>query len=96
MNMPNSIVLFNLKYSPNLGDGVIALCLENELRRHFVSWDVRSIDLAGRSEWTTPTGGCETDSGAVAASLISPMGGGSGRSNSPRNRIAPTTSAILQ
>ena len=57
--MPNSIVLFNLKYSPNLGDGVIALCLENELRRHFVSWDVRSIDLAGRSEWTTPTGGAK-------------------------------------
>ena len=27
-----------------------------QLRRHFVSWDVRSIDLAGRTEWTTPAG----------------------------------------
>jgi polysaccharide pyruvyl transferase WcaK-like protein len=65
--MQNSIVLFNLKYSPNLGDGVIALCLENELRRHFVSRDVHSIDLAGRTQWTTPTGGSKR---AAALSLL--------------------------
>ncbi len=55
--MPNTIALFNLKYSPNLGDGIIALCLEHELRRHFVSWNMRSNDLAGRTEWTAPTRG---------------------------------------
>jgi polysaccharide pyruvyl transferase WcaK-like protein len=55
--MRNTIALFNLKYSQNLGDGVIALCLEHELRRHFPLWDVRSIDLAGRSEWATSKGG---------------------------------------
>ncbi len=57
--MPNSAALFNLKYSQNLGDGVIALCLEDELRRHFASWNFRSIDLAGRTEWSAPAGGAK-------------------------------------
>ena len=65
--MPNTIALFNLKYSPNLGDGIIALCLEHELRRHFVSWDMRSNDLAGRTEWGAPTRG---GGRAVALSLL--------------------------
>lgn len=42
------IALLNVKYSPNLGDGVIAECLENELARVKRGWQVQSIDLAGR------------------------------------------------
>lgn len=42
------IALLNVKYSPNLGDGVIAECLEYELARLHPDWDISSIDLAGR------------------------------------------------
>ena len=45
------IALFNVKYSPNLGDGIIAECLENELSRIRPNWQVESIDLAGREEY---------------------------------------------
>ncbi|MFM1816085.1 MAG: hypothetical protein RLZ98_2780 [Pseudomonadota bacterium] len=48
-----NVVVFNVKYSPNLGDGVIAECLEAELRNR-TGWSVTSIDLAGRTEWKTP------------------------------------------
>lgn len=47
------IALFNVKYSPNLGDGVIAECLEHELARRTGAL-VYSIDLAGRTAWTPP------------------------------------------
>ena len=48
------INLFNVKYSPNLGDGVIAECLEAEIRRCIPNAVVRSIDLAGRTTWLPP------------------------------------------
>lgn len=44
------IVLFNVKYSPNLGDGVIAECLENALRQE-TGATVFSLDLAGRESY---------------------------------------------
>src|ERR1700744_2459725 len=40
--------LFNVKYSPNLGDGLIAECLERGLAAMGGGDDVLSIDLAGR------------------------------------------------
>ena len=47
------VVIFNVKFSANMGDGVIAECLEAELRQRS-GWDVCSIDLAGRKAWTVP------------------------------------------
>lgn len=46
------IVLFNVKYSPNLGDGVIAECLEAALRAETGALVV-SLDLAGRTAYAT-------------------------------------------
>lgn len=46
-----SVALLNVKYSPNLGDGIIAECLESELARVCPEWQVRSIDLAGRERY---------------------------------------------
>ena len=43
------VALFNLKYSQNLGDGVIAMCLEQELVRN--GFSPVSIDLAGRKNF---------------------------------------------
>ncbi len=49
---PRRIALLNVKYSPNLGDGLLSECLEAELARTFESiapgTEVFSIDLAGR------------------------------------------------
>lgn len=42
------IVIFNVKYSPNLGDGVLARCLEGELARAVPGAAIATIDLAGR------------------------------------------------
>lgn len=43
------IALINVKYSPNLGDGIIAECLEREIARLSGDAQVGSIDLAGRT-----------------------------------------------
>ncbi|MGF1621856.1 MAG: polysaccharide pyruvyl transferase family protein [Rhodomicrobiaceae bacterium] len=51
-----NIVIFNVKYSANLGDGVIAECLEAAIARR-TGWQVASIDLAGRTGWTNGAGG---------------------------------------
>ncbi len=49
---PRRIALLNVKYSPNLGDGLLSECLEAELARTFQTiapgTQVFSIDLAGR------------------------------------------------
>lgn len=42
------ITLFNVKYSPNLGDGLLSECLEHELRARADDVAVHSIDLATR------------------------------------------------
>lgn len=41
----------NVKYSPNLGDGLLAECLEAELRSVRPGVETRSIDLAGRTAY---------------------------------------------
>lgn len=56
--------IFNVKYSPNLGDGIIAQCLEGELRRADPQIVPTSIDLAGR-------GGFDTGHGKHRARLLS-------------------------
>ncbi|OYU35977.1 polysaccharide pyruvyl transferase family protein [Novosphingobium sp. PASSN1] len=51
-NLARRIALLNVKYSPNLGDGLLSECLEAELARTFQTiapgTQVFSIDLAGR------------------------------------------------
>lgn len=44
------VVTFNVKYSPNLGDGVIAECLEAELARRMTCISIDALDLAGRTD----------------------------------------------
>jgi hypothetical protein len=52
---PRRIALLNVKYSPNLGDGLLSECLEAELARSFAiiapGTQVFSIDLAGRGAY---------------------------------------------
>ncbi|GJE28450.1 hypothetical protein LKMONMHP_3321 [Methylobacterium organophilum] len=43
--------LFNVKYSPNLGDGLLSECLEAELVRIVPGLTVESFDLAGRDRY---------------------------------------------
>ncbi|MDQ0391448.1 polysaccharide pyruvyl transferase family protein [Labrys monachus] len=53
---PMRVAVFNVKYSPNLGDGVIALCLEWALAARLGNAEVRSLDLAGRQDYVAPSG----------------------------------------
>ena len=43
--------IFNVKYSPNLGDGLLSECLERELRAANAETTVISLDLAGRMDY---------------------------------------------
>ncbi|EKF18440.1 polysaccharide pyruvyl transferase, partial [Nitratireductor pacificus pht-3B] len=45
------LLVFNVRYSPNLGDGVLALCLEAALRQAVPGLTVETIDLAGRDAY---------------------------------------------
>lgn len=45
--------LFNVKFSPNLGDGLLSECLEAELIACGASPDTFSIDLAARTSYTS-------------------------------------------
>jgi polysaccharide pyruvyl transferase WcaK-like protein len=45
------VAVLNVKYSPNLGDGLLAECLERELVRHQPSIQVVAVDLAGRTAY---------------------------------------------
>lgn len=49
------VSVFNVKYSPNLGDGLIADCLEWQLGQ--AGLDAGSLDLAGRDGHVAPRGG---------------------------------------
>ncbi|KOF16893.1 hypothetical protein AC244_20310 [Ensifer adhaerens] len=51
------IVIFNVKYSENLGDGILAQCLETALARGGGGLEVKTIDLAGRTAFGTGGGG---------------------------------------
>jgi polysaccharide pyruvyl transferase WcaK-like protein len=50
------VAIFNVKYSPNLGDGIIAECLEGELRRADPRLQPISIDIGGRTQFSTAHG----------------------------------------
>jgi len=49
---PLKVALLNVKYSPNLGDGLLAECLERELSQALGGANVFSIDIAGRQGWS--------------------------------------------
>lgn len=51
-----AVALFNVKYSPNLGDGIIAECLEFALSRARQSIEPVSLDLAGRGDYDANRG----------------------------------------
>ncbi len=46
-----AIAIFNVKHSPNLGDGLLAECLEAELRAACPGLHVVALDLAGRGDY---------------------------------------------
>jgi polysaccharide pyruvyl transferase WcaK-like protein len=51
------VALFNVKFSENLGDGLLASCLERELERASLgALETRSIDLAGRVSYGQGSG----------------------------------------
>lgn len=50
------VVIFNVKYSPNLGDGLLSECLEHALRRAQPGMIVESADLAGRTNYGAGSG----------------------------------------
>lgn len=50
------IRLLNVKYSSNVGDGVIAECLEREVSERIPGVDIQSVDLGGRVEFTSKKG----------------------------------------
>lgn len=47
------VALLNVKYSPNLGDGLLSECLERELSVALGGAEVFSIDIAGRTAFPT-------------------------------------------
>lgn len=51
------IVVFNVKYSENLGDGLLAECVETALRNRSDHIEVETIDLAGRQGYGTGRSG---------------------------------------
>ena len=55
LGKPIRIAIFNVKYSPNLGDGLLSECLEAELRAQNESVSAYSIDLAGRTDYGPPS-----------------------------------------
>lgn len=52
-----TIAVFNVKFSPNLGDGLLAECLEGELRAVLPGVAIVAIDLAGRRGYGEGTRG---------------------------------------
>lgn len=45
------IVIFNVRYSPNLGDSVLAECLERRLGVSLPGAEIETLDLAGRTAY---------------------------------------------
>jgi polysaccharide pyruvyl transferase WcaK-like protein len=66
------ILVFNVKYSPNLGDGVLAECLERTLTEYGADITVETIDLAGRHAYGAAAGGGRAR--ALAALGLLPAG----------------------
>lgn len=63
------VAIFNVGFSPNLGDGVIALCLKCEIERRS-GWQVLSIDLAGRTQFSDPGTGAARVAKLAALQLM--------------------------
>lgn len=51
------IRLFNVKFSPNLGDGLLSECLESALIGHGGAATTHSVDLAAREQYCAGSGG---------------------------------------
>jgi glycosyltransferase involved in cell wall biosynthesis/polysaccharide pyruvyl transferase WcaK-like protein len=47
------VVLFNVKFSPNLGDGLLSECLEAELATCLPGLTIENLDLAGRTRYSS-------------------------------------------
>lgn len=54
------VALFNAKYSPNLGDGLLSECLEFELKRAIPGLTVVALDLTGRRDYASGSTGRRT------------------------------------
>ncbi|MEM9168735.1 MAG: polysaccharide pyruvyl transferase family protein [Pseudomonadota bacterium] len=52
---PRRIAAFNVKYSPNLGDGLLSICLEKQVARSRPDLRVTSFDLSGRDGFDVPS-----------------------------------------
>ncbi len=64
------IIIFNVKYSDNLGDGVIAECIEDRLRLSFPNCSIESIDMSGREGFGTAGALSSISSNNLIRSLI--------------------------
>lgn len=67
------IALANVKYSPNLGDGLIAECFEWALRDCLPGTDIVSVDLAGRRGFAPGGGTGRGRALALLAGLPQPL-----------------------
>lgn len=67
------IIILNVKYSTNVGDGVIAECIEHSLKNIMPGIEIESLDLGGRESYG--------DSGVIKA--------GNGIANRMKDRILP-------
>lgn len=67
------VALVNVRYSPNLGDGLIAECLERGLARYLPGASFVSIDLAGRTEFSASAGSGRGKALALLAHLPKPL-----------------------
>lgn len=83
------IVLFNCKYSPNLGDGLLSEALEERLRTLRPDLDLRVCDLAGRSGY----GHVVTPGRRRALTLLGALPPAS-RRQAVRLRLAPRLRAL--
>lgn len=65
------IALINVRYSPNLGDGLLSECLEAELGRHLPGASFVTVDLAGRTAYG---GGSRWRGPLMTVLLLAPSG----------------------
>ena len=49
------IVQFGLRYSPNVGDGIISDCLSHACRRLYPDCEITTVDLSGRRDFGQET-----------------------------------------
>ena len=67
------VALVNVKYSPNLGDGLIAECLEWALGQRLSGASFASVDLAGRTGFDSASGAGRGRALAMLAKLPQPF-----------------------